>query len=65
MSKINVGINGIGRIGRHLLRLFAKDDDINIKWPELLINEDDEFISQKDLNAKNLKDILSSGEIFK
>ena len=31
MSKINVGINGIGRIGRHLLRLFAHDDDINIK----------------------------------
>jgi len=31
LSKINVGINGIGRIGRHLLRLFAYDDDINIK----------------------------------
>ena len=45
--------------------LVWNDDDINIKWPEILINEDDEFISQKDLNAKNLKDILSSGEIFK
>ena len=31
MTKINVGINGIGRIGRHLLRLFAHDDDIKIK----------------------------------
>ena len=28
---MNVGINGIGRIGSHLLRLFAEDEDINIK----------------------------------
>ena len=28
---MNVGINGIGRIGRHLLKLFAEDEDINIK----------------------------------
>ena len=31
MKKINVGINGLGRIGRHLFRLFSLDKDINIK----------------------------------
>ena len=31
MKKINVGINGLGRIGRHLFRLFSLDNNINIK----------------------------------
>ena len=31
MKKINVGINGLGRIGRHLFRLFCIDKNINIK----------------------------------
>ncbi len=31
MKKINVGINGLGRIGRHLFRLFCVDKNINIK----------------------------------
>ena len=35
MKKINVGINGLGRIGRHLFRIIALDKDINIK----IINE--------------------------
>ena len=35
MAKINVGINGLGRIGRHLFRIIALNKDINIK----VINE--------------------------
>jgi len=31
VKKINVGINGLGRIGRHLFRLFCIDENINIK----------------------------------
>ena len=44
--------------------LIWNDPDINIKWPEIFTNADNEFISQKDLKAKTLKEILSSGDIF-
>ncbi len=44
--------------------LIWNDHDVNIKWPEILTNEEDEFISKKDLNAKTLRQILASGEIF-